>query len=261
MSNAKSISLLFFTIVLFVGCKQDEIVDSSLREKKKILSKVVSDSNSYNKFYYRNNLLDKYESVENGEIVLSISYSYDNEGRIEVEKVENNGSIKDSRLYKYFYNNNGLVDKVEFSLLDIGNYQLYGYFILYYNDNNQLIRREFFSNNNTIREKNEYEYNSYGDCIKNSWYILYKEPDSLYQVRRYEYDLNSNPEYNVGQTFGKFLVTGKHNVTKSTTETFLSSYSKEETIYTYKYDKEGYPIKRKREGGRRKKRKRRRRKE
>lgn len=239
MLHKKSLIVVALSLLLSFGCKDNDIVlpDNNLSEKH--ISKIVTDAENYNIFLYSGQKLMKYESVQNNLTTQSISFRYQDDGKIESEEVSQNGQINDQRLYKYLYDDSGKVSQIEFFLKQGSIYKNSGKYICYYNQSNQLVKTMFTFNSQPSTQETQYSYYSDGNTKEKIRFI----DGNLYDKITYEYDSKTNPISCLNLIAFCGMVVNHNNIVRTIVES-TGEINRSETNYTYTYSEDGYPLNR-----------------
>lgn len=239
MLHKKSLIIASLSLLILFGCKDDAVVSSDVDLSTKQLSKIVTDSENYNIFLYSGKRLMKYESVQNNLTVLSISFRYQEDGRIESEEVIQNRQDIDQRLYKYIYDAYGKITQIEFSLKENYSFQKRGSFSCNYNLEGKLVKTVFRFDSQTSPQETEYSYYANGNTKEKIRYLDGK----LYDKVTYEYDDKKNPANAFYSTAYCGMVIQNNNMVKTTTESYIEP-KLSRSVFNYTYGDDGYPLQR-----------------
>lgn len=238
MLHKKSLIVAALSLLISFDCKDNAVSPvNNLTEKH--ISKIVTDAENYNIFLYSGQKLMKYESVLNNLTTVSISFRYQNDGKIESEEVTQNGQINDQRLYKYVYDTSGKISQLEFSLKNGNTFKNSGSYTCYYNQANQLIKTVFNFDAQTSTQETLYSYYSTGNTKEKIRYL----DGNLYDKVTYEYDDKSNPINALNSIAFFGLVVNNNNTIKTTFESYIQPKTSQ-TLFNYTYSNDGYPLKR-----------------
>jgi hypothetical protein len=247
MSVKKSIvALLSIVILIFTGCKKDEIVEPAVQNSSKKLSQIFSDSSNYTNYFYSVDQLIKYESISNGILGYSVSYSFDEKNRCAKEEVIHRiGNIIEDWKNNYIYDENNRVSKVDLNFSSDGiSYSQYGHFVFHYNNEGQQTLREYYDSKDSLTQKTTFDYNANGDCEKRIWYIKGSAGFRIYDIITYEYDSSIAPDKDAVTSLVNGFARKTHNIVKSTTTDYNQNNEKESEAvnsFNYVYDSESYP--------------------
>jgi hypothetical protein len=239
MLHKKSLIIVVLSTLFAVGCK-DNVIDSpvSIIPEKRI-SKISADAENYQLYLYSDQKLVKYESVQNNLTATSISFRYQEDGKLESEEVIQ--SIpSEQRLYKYIYDSSGKVSQIDFSIKENDSFKKYGSFAFYYNQNNQLTKNVYTNNEQTLIQETQYSYYSDGNTKEKIRYVN----GNLYDKSTFEYDDKKNPVDCIISIAYSDMAIYKNNIIKRTTTE--SSYNPKTSVaqYNFIYSEDGYPLKR-----------------
>lgn len=125
----------------------------------------------------------------------------------------------------------------------------YSSFLTYSYDTKGRINRRIFYSNNNPSSYDEYHYDAAGNVVKTERYnILSKGKNELRTTTEYEFDNKHNPYY----CFRGLMIPGRNtNLNNIVKETYTLHFEVDDYIepvqiteYEYKYNSEGYPVKR-----------------
>lgn len=239
MLRKKSLLVVALLTMLAIGCKDNVVdsMDSNIPGKR--VSKIYADAENYQLYLYSDQKLVKYESVQNNLTATSISFRYQEDGKLESEEVIQN-IVSDQRLYEYHYDNSGKISQVDFSVKENNSFKKIGLFVFYYNQNNQIEQNVYTNNDQTLTQETQYSYYSDGNTKEKIRYVN----GNLYDKATYEYDDKKNPVDFLTSLAYSDMATYKNNIVKSTTT--VSSYNPKTSIaqYNFTYSEDGYPLKR-----------------
>lgn len=239
MLHKKSLIVVALSLLISFGCKDNVVISPVNDLSEKHISKIVTDAENYNIFLYSGQKLMKYESVQSNLTTVSISFRYQDDGKIESEEVTQNGQINDQRLYKYIYDTSGKIFQIEFSLKNGNSFKNSGSYICNYNQANQLIKTVFTSATQASTQETHYSYYTNGSTKEKIRYLDGK----LYDKVTYEYDDKANPIKVLSSIAFCGLVINNNNVIKTTVESSFEPNTSE-TLFNYTYSSDGYPLKR-----------------
>ena len=234
MLNVKSLIVVSFTIIfLLSACNSEDVVAPQLQKQ---LIKISNNSENYFTFSYQNDLLTKYEAIDNSQLFNLVSFNYDSTNRVK-SAVENTNTFE--YFNTYIYGTNNRIEKILLSIKDSGgNYVPSGYFNYFYDNSGNLTREEKYNSQDVLIKKTEFEYDANGNVVKSLFY----HGNTLYSTITSSYDNRINPWYNLRNSLIYPVSLSRNNTiyTRIIREDNNQGNTEYNIIYTY--DKNGYPL-------------------
>ncbi len=123
---------------------------------------------------------------------------------------------------------------------------LHGYSLYTYDSNNHLTRRTFYDDDNEQSGYIDFFYDAKGNLIKRLHYDTSQGKSQLSTTTEYSYDNKKNPFRLFGLTTLPGRNTNPNNIVREiyTIHFTVPGFSNEPSVseYTYKYNRDGYPI-------------------
>ncbi len=187
MKWLKHILLFSFLTLLINGCKDNPVDNSSATSST--IKKVFTSEEDFSEYYYEGNLLIKKEITSRGEVVTSITFIYDNNGKlIRKDEFSTAAGIPLSYYLTYEYTSENLLIKTN-SYPKIGDtYEFRGY-TQYEYESNKLVKYSFYNQNNELRNYHILKYDE-ENVLEDA---QYDESDNLQYLETFEYDNKLNP--------------------------------------------------------------------
>jgi hypothetical protein len=236
MKCLKQILLFSFLTFLINGCK-DNLVDNSSSAAS--IKKVFTSDEDYSDYYYEGNLLIKKEITARGELVTSITFAYDNNGKL-IRKDEFSTAagipLSDYSIYEYSVNN--LLLKANHYPKIGDTFEFRGY-TQYEYESNKLVKYSFFNQNDELRNYHILKYDE-ENIIEDA---QYDDGNILQYLETFEYDDKLNPLIK-DLSFISAFTRSKNNIIKWT-NTYYTVNPPNIYISTcsYTYNDFSYPIK------------------
>jgi len=230
-------TLVFFCLTLLLnGCKDNPIESSPLPNS---IKKVFTSEKDFTEYYYKGNLLIKKEITSRSELVTSITFTYDNDGKlIRKDEFSTAAGIPLSVYSTYEYSVNNLLLKAN-HYPKIGDaFEFKGY-TQYEYESDMLVKCSFFNQNEELRNYHILKYDG-NNIVEDAHY---DEIDNLQYLETFEYDNKLNPLIKDLSYISAFT-RSKNNIIKWT-NTYYTVNPPNIYISTcdYTYNNFGYPIK------------------
>ncbi len=233
-SFATALSLFLF--LFFSGCNNNVAPLNEVSSLKK-LTKIVQDANNYSLFSYVNGKLSKLETISNSKLFRSISLNYDGKNK---PQTENYITPFQELLKKYYYDSSSKLDSMDIMFVDGTNiYKQYRHLKYYYNSLNQLSKTEYYNTEYKLIFTTEYKYDGAGNTIERRFY----DSNGLNELTKMTYNNKINPWYILKDWLIDYNASmSKNNLTSSSSIYSNNSQKNTETIFTYTYNSDNYPI-------------------
>jgi len=229
--------LFFFCLTLLLnGCKDNPTGISTTNPNS--IKKVFSSNEDFSEYFYNGNLLIKKETTARGEVVTSITFSYDNNGKlIKKDEFSTAAGIPLSYYLIYEYSSNNLLLKTN-AFPKIGeNYEFRGY-TQYEYESNKLVKYSFYNQNDELRNYHILKYD--GDNIIED--AQYDESNNLKYLETFEYDNKLNPLIK-DLSFISAFTQSKNNIIKWTNTYYtVSPPNVYVSTCNYTYNNFDYPV-------------------
>jgi len=230
--------LLFpYLTLLLIGCNDNPTESSTIISKS--IKKVLSSNEDFVKYYYRESLLTKKERFFLGELETSITFTYDDKGKlIRQDEFSKAAGIPLSNYLTYEYSLNNLLFETSVFLKKGDTYEFGGRTQFEY-ESNKLVKSTFYDKNNELRQYKILKYD--GENIIEE--AQYDGNNILQYLQTFEYDDKLNP-LTKDISFISAFTLSKNNITKWTNAYYTVSPANiniSTSSYTYNYF--GYPIK------------------
>jgi len=235
MFNIKSFFVVLMAIIFpLTGCKNDTIVTSV---QNKQLSKIIQDDDNYSTFNYLNGKLVIYQTISGAEIFLSVILNYDNS---DLPQSEHYKTRNEDILKNYYFNQSSMLDSMDFLLYSntTYNYVIDGHMKYSYNASNHLIKMEQYNTGYELLFTTEYDYDASENIVESRFYNM----NGLLEIAKMTYDNKTNPLYHLKGLLNYEATMSKNNLVSTSTTNVNNSQNNSETIITYKYSSDGYPV-------------------
>jgi len=231
-------ALLFPCLTLLLnGCKSNPTGISYTSPNS--IKKVFSSDEYFSEFTYNANLLIKKEIFSRGEVVTSITFAYDNNGKlIRKDEFSTAAGIPLSNYLTYEYSSDNLLIKTN-AFPKMGDaYEFRGY-TKYEYESNKLVKYGFYNQNDELRNYHLLKYA--GENIIED--AQYDANNILQYLETFEYDNKPNPLIK-DLSFISAFTQSKNNIIKWT-NTYYTVTPPNIYISTssYTYNDFGYPTK------------------
>jgi hypothetical protein len=253
--------VIFIITLFFISCEKDK---QSIIENTEIplISKVLFGDEIYMEYSYNDaNLLIEEKSKfhysrhfynYNNQLIKSDFYwdmrIASSNSRVLEEAMNrkewvNPENTPKSISHKYKYDGNGQLLRKSFIRPTENNSD----FIEFQYENDRIVRSTGY-NNNSITGYTEYQYDEYGNVIRQKKYTVSSSGiDELSTTTEYEYDNMHNPFQSFRRLITPGIYTNSNNVTKETCTLNFDVNPPGEKVqimeYTYEYNADGYPVK------------------
>jgi hypothetical protein len=224
---------MFSFAFLLSACKNEDIV-TPIPQKQ--LSKIIQDADNYSTFDYLSGKLIIFQTITESEIFASVILNYDGNNLPQSEFYK---TINEDVLKKYYYNESSLLDSMDYFRKDNSiNYTIAGHMKYYFNESNLLSKIEQYNLANDLAFTTYYDYDASGNIIDRRFYYS----DVLNEITTMTYDNKINPWYGLKEWLNYEASISKNNLLSSSTVYPNNSQNNSETMFTYNYDSDGYPI-------------------
>lgn len=231
--------LFFLCLILFLGGCLENLVENTYPNINRIKKVFVSEDN-FTEYFYDSKLLVKKVSTLRGEIIYSITFTYDEKDRlIRKDDFSTAAGILLSTYSTYEYDvNNVLIKTNSFIKTQDSSYKYSGY-IIYEYENNRLTKYSYYDLSNELRSHHTLKYNN-NNVIEDS---QYDRNDNLQIIETFEYDNKLNP-LNKDASFISAFTVSTNNITKwITTYHTVNPPNIDISESSYTYNHYGYPVK------------------
>lgn len=237
MSYLKSFINVVLPILILVisSCNDNESVAPDYSSSPKKLVKIYESSGNYSAFSYNNERLTKYEKFVDSVGIISRTFNYEGKDKpVSENYISENTDI----LNLYFYNSSILLDSTAIMFrTSSGNYILSGYIKHLYNESGQLVYETHYTNGNNLIIKTEYIYDSNGN-VSERWDY---DSDGLGSISSMTYDDKINPLHSLHDCLNLESSINNNNLL-SRAMTDVRSGMITETMFSYEYDDDDYPV-------------------